>query len=74
MTNREIDRVFHRFFRKGGVVAIVGDSIAHVLVEQDPSKSAEKFLEYNLGPLIREVLKSLRAEQKTRTTRKRLGV
>jgi len=61
--NRQIDRVFHPYFRRG-VGAIIADTAAHVIVERDPPKSLEKFFEYNLGPLVREILKTIRAAEK----------
>jgi hypothetical protein len=54
--NRSIDELFHPFFRKGPL-PILADSLAHSLVEQDPARSLEKFLEFNFGPLVRETLK-----------------
>jgi hypothetical protein len=68
--NRSIDELFHPFFHKGPL-PILADSLAHSLVEQDPPKSIEKFLEFNFGPLVGETFKlSKRSKQgKTKTTR-----
>ena len=60
--NRAIDKLFHRHFHKGPL-PIIADTFAHALVEQDPRRSYEKFVEHNLGPLVREVLKLVRAEK-----------
>jgi hypothetical protein len=64
--NRAIDELFHPHFRKGPL-PIVADSFAHAIVEQDPQKSLEKFVEFNLGPLCREILKMTRAARRKRT-------
>ncbi len=58
-----IDEVFHPYFRKGPL-PIMADTFAHGLVERNPRKSIEKFAEYNLGPLIREVLKIFRTQER----------
>jgi len=63
--NREIDRLFHPHFHKGPL-PIISDTLAHALVEQDPQKSIEKFVEYNLGPLVREILKVARDQGGTK--------
>ena len=64
--NRAIDEIFHPHFRKGPL-PILADTVAHGLVEQNPRKSVEKFAEYNLGPLIREILKLVRAYERKRS-------
>jgi hypothetical protein len=66
--NRAIDELFHPHFHKGPI-PIVADTLAHAAVEQDPQKSVEKFLEYNFGPLVREVLKITRAGDRKRSRR-----
>ncbi len=61
--NRAIDELFHPYFRKGPV-PILADTFAHAIVEQDPQKSVEKFVEFNLGPLFREIVKMTRAARR----------
>ena len=68
--NRAIDKLFHPHFRKGPL-PIVADSLAHSIVERDPPKSVEKFVEHNLGPLVREILKIVRAQSKKNAGRAR---
>ena len=58
--NRAIDELFHPHFRKGPA-PILADTFAHAVVEQNPQRSLEKFVEFNLGPLFREILKMKRA-------------
>jgi len=55
-----------RAFRAGRY-GLGSDTVAHGLVEQNPRKSVEKFAEYNLGPLIREILKLVRAYERKRS-------
>jgi len=57
--NKRIDEFFHPHFRKGPI-PVIADSLAHALVEGDPPRSAEKFLQYNFGPLFRETVKLAR--------------
>src|SRR2546421_7993307 len=64
--NRAIDELFHPFFHKGPL-PIIADSVAHGLVEQDPPKSLEKFLEFNFGPLVRETLKLSKRPKRGKT-------
>ena len=64
--NRSIDELFHPFFHKGPL-PIIADSLAHSLVEQDPPKSLEKFLEFNFGPLVRETLKISKRAKRGKT-------
>jgi hypothetical protein len=66
--NRAIDELFHPFFHTGPL-AILADSVAHYLVEQDPGKSLEKFLEFNFGPLMRETLKLTKPTKRRATKR-----
>jgi len=64
--NRAIDDIFHPHFHKGPVPIIL-DTLAHAIVERDPKVSVEKFLEFNLGPFVREVSKLTRSRKRKRS-------
>ena len=64
--NRSIDEILHPFFHRGPL-PIIADTVAHSLVEQDPRKSLEKFLEFNFGPLVRETLKLFKQRKRGQT-------
>jgi len=68
--NRSIDEIFHPLFHRGPL-PIIADSLAHSLVEQNPTKSLEKFLEFNFGPLVRETLKQSKRSKRDKTKRTR---
>ncbi len=51
--NRIADVVIHRYFSKN-IGFIVLDGLVHACIENNPQMSFEKFLQYNLKPLIRE--------------------
>jgi len=52
--NRLIDNLLHPLFDRGPSF-LIADAILHGLVEQDPPKTASKFIRYNLPKIIEEL-------------------
>jgi hypothetical protein len=61
--NRIIDIMLHRHFKKKPGLILL-DSLAHLIVEDNPKESARKFLKYNAPVLLEEALRQKRRQKK----------
>jgi hypothetical protein len=59
--NKIIDDLIHPYFKEYPAMIIV-DGLLHAIVEQDPDKSLNNFIRYNIPKLLRELRQKAKSQ------------